>query len=141
MRRQREVRRRPARHTVRLACQIVRERDFRLVADRIENLSTFGMLVSPADPVLTGEKVFVSFQLPGTGRWIDATATVRRVVHGRRPHESKRMLGIEFDDLRPYERFQLRRALQARPVVPPGGRPGRRASVGAIRELARGCTT
>src|SRR5690606_8362248 len=60
MRRQRDVRRRPTRHTVRQACQIVRERDFRLVADRIENLSTFGMLVSPADPVLTGEKVFVS---------------------------------------------------------------------------------
>ncbi len=137
MRRQREVRRRPARHTIRQACQIVRERDFRLVADRIENLSSFGMLVSPADPVLTGEKVFVSFQLPGTSKWFDATATVRRVIHGRRPHESKRMLGLEFDELRPHERFQLRRALQARPVAPPGDRPGRRASVGAIRALAR----
>lgn len=137
MRRQREVRRRPARHTVRLACQVVRERDFRLVADRIENLSTYGMLVSPADPVLTGEKLIVSFRLPDTGKWFDVCATVRRVVHGRRPHETTRKLGLEFDELRPYERYQLKRALAFRPVTPPGGRPGRRDVQRLVRDLVQ----
>jgi hypothetical protein len=85
------------------------------------------MLVTPSDPVVTGEKVFVSFQLPGTNEWIDACATVTRVLHGRRPSESTRKLGIEFDDLRPYDRYRIRRALAKRPTIPPGPRPGRRS--------------
>jgi len=112
---------------VKIPCQVVRERDFRLVADRVENLSTWGMLVTPADPVVTGEKVFVSFQLPGSdNEWIDACATVRRVIHGRRPNECTRKLGLEFDDLRPYDRYRIRRALAKKPPAPPGARPGRR---------------
>ncbi len=110
-----------------MQCQVVRERDFRLVADRIENLSSWGMLVTPSDPVVTGEKVFVSFQIPGTQEWIDASATVTRVIHGRRPNETSRKLGLEFDDLGAYDRFLLRRALAKRPVAPPGVRPGRRS--------------
>ncbi|HXS16799.1 MAG TPA: PilZ domain-containing protein [Polyangiaceae bacterium] len=78
MRSQKSIIRRPERHTVRLCCQVVREHDFRLVADRVENLSTWGMLVSPAEPVLTGERVFVSFQIPGTRHYIDTMATVTR---------------------------------------------------------------
>lgn len=135
MRTDRDLKRRPARHSVRIHCQVVRERDFRLVADRVENLSTWGMLVRPCDPVLTGEKVFVSFQLPGTGEWIDASATVTRVLHGRRPQESSRKMGLEFDDLRPYDRFRIRRALEGRPPIPPGPRPGRRSVGFEIEEL------
>ena len=82
--------RRPSRRTLRAPCQVVRERDFRLVADRIENLSPSGMLVGPADPVLTGERLIVSFCLPGYGVWIDTEATVSRVVHGRRKGEHRR---------------------------------------------------
>lgn len=137
MRRHRVVAPRPSRHSLRLACQVVRERDFRLVADRIENLSPTGALVAPADPVLTGERVLVSFQLPRSGRWLDLFATVRRVVHGRRPNETTRKLGLEFDALSQEDRFLLRQALMARPVVPPGGRPGRRDVRAVTRALAR----
>lgn len=126
MRTDRTMHRRPARHTVHMPCQIVRERDFRLVADRTENLSTWGMLVSPAEPVVTGERVFVSFRIPGTKHYLDTMATVTRVVHGRRPTEYQRMLGLEFDELSPFDRFRLRRALCARPIAPPGVRRGRR---------------
>lgn len=136
MRNNRLFERRPSRHTVRISCQVVRERDFCLVADRVENLSTWGMLVTPSDPVVTGEKVFVSFQLPGSDEWIDATATVRRVVHGRRPSEMSRKLGLEFDDLGPYDRFRIRRALKAAPPAPPGARPGRRNLEFPIKLLA-----
>lgn len=137
MRRHRAVSPRPSRHTLPLPCQVVRERDFRLVADRVENLSLFGMLVSPADPVLTGERVIVSFRLPRSGKWLDLFATVRRVIHGRRPNETTRKLGLEFDPLSSDERYQLRRALAARPVAPPGGRPGRRDARAVTRALAR----
>jgi c-di-GMP-binding flagellar brake protein YcgR len=127
MRTNRDFTRRPSRHTVKIHCQVVRERDFTLVADTVENLSTWGMLVTPSDPVMTGEKVFVSFCLPGAkNEWIDACATVKRVVHGRRPNDTTRKLGLEFDDLRPYDRYRIRRALAKRPMTPPGARPGRR---------------
>ncbi len=138
MRRHREIRRRPSRHTVRIPCQVVRERDFRLVADRIENLSAFGMLVTPADPVLTGEKLLVSFQLPGTSKWFDVGATVTRVSHGRRPLETSRKLGLVFDDLGPFERFQIRKALEGKPVIPPSARPGRRDASHLTAQLLRG---
>ena len=135
MRAERSIQRRPHRHTVHTFCQVVRERDFCLVADRVENLSTWGMLVSPADPVITGERVFVSFQIPGSEHWIDTMATVTRVVHGRRPAEDQRMLGLEFDTLGAYDRFKLRRALSRRPVAPPGRRLGRRLDAFSLRAL------
>lgn len=128
MREKRCFSRRPDRHSVRATCQVVSERDFRLVADRIENLSTRGMLVGPADPLLTGERVFVSFQLPGTREWFDAIAVVTRVVHGRRPQEITRKLGLEFLDLSPYDRYRLRKAVLQRPLAPPQARPGRRGN-------------
>ena len=89
--------RRVARRAARVPCQVVRERDFRLIADRVLDLSSGGVLVGPADPVLTGERVLVSFQ--GRAGWIDAEAVVARVVHGRRDGEHTRALGLSFEEL------------------------------------------
>jgi hypothetical protein len=83
--------------------------------------------VGPADPVLTGERVLVSFALPGDLGWLDAYARVTRVVHGRRGRETSRLLGLEFEELRPYDRYRLRQALRSVPPVPFLGRKGRRA--------------
>lgn len=126
---------RPMRFSFKGPCQVVRERDFQLVADRIENLSSWGMLVGPADPVLTGERVLVSFQLPDGSGWFDAFARVTRVVHGRRTRETSRQLGLEFESLRPYERYRLRRALGGVPPTPRLSRAGRRHDVFSIASL------
>ncbi len=115
--------RRPARHTVHVHCQVVRERDFRLVADRVVNLSRNGMLVAPADPVLTGEKIILSFPSPTGSGWIDAQATVARVLHGRRPGEFRRALGLELEVLDAESRRALEDCLQRVPPSPPGTRP------------------
>lgn len=130
---------RPSRHSVRIPGQIVRVRDFQLVADTIVNLSTWGALVGPADPVLTGEQVYASFRLPGADDWLDAMGVVTRVVHGRRPSEHQRQLGIEFTDLGPHDRYRIRRALESLPLAPPGARLGRRARVdlGVLLAAAR----
>ena len=120
---------RPSRHTLRIPCQIVRERDFRLVADRVLNLSLSGMLVTPADPVLTGERLIVSFELPRWGIWVDAEAVVARVVHGRRPGEFSRALGLEFEDLDESSRFALECHLRHVPCAPPGRHGRLEASV------------
>ena len=118
------------RHAVHVSCQVVRERDFRLVGDCIVDLSTTGVLVTPADPLLTGERVIVSFRLPSSAFWIDVEATVARVAHGRRPGEHSRAIALEFDTLPGLTELVLASALQRLPPTAPRSRPGRRSTPG-----------
>ena len=118
---------RPPRYLARVSCQVVRERDFRLVADCVVDLSPGGAMVGPADPVLTGERVIVSF--PGVrGAWIDAEAVVARVVHGRRTGEYSRTLGLSFENLDPESRAALAQLLAVSVPTAPGARQERRDS-------------
>ncbi len=129
---------RSPRRAARLTCQLVRERDFRLIADRIVDLSPGGLLVGPADPVLTGERLLLSFCLPDSSYWIDGEAIVTRVLHGRRPGEYSRGLGLSLEDISPFARMMLERTVLKLPPVPPGGRPGRRrAPPEVLGELTR----
>jgi hypothetical protein len=115
---------------------VVRERDFQLVADRIVNLSATGLMVSPADPALTGERLIVSFQIPHSGQWVDAEATVARVVHGRRPGEHTRGLALELENVEEIPKMLLGRALRRCPPSPPGHRAGRRGVTALAALLA-----
>jgi len=54
------------RRYVRVPCQVVREHDFKLVADLGLDLSTNGMRVRGLTRVLSGEEVVVSFKATGT---------------------------------------------------------------------------
>ena len=135
MRRSPKTPRSSSRHTVKIDCQVVRERDFHLLADRTMDLSASGALVGPADPALTGERILVSFRIPRSTVWIDAEATVTRVVHGRRPGEFSRSLALEFDDLGALQRFLLKDALRTVPPAPPKSAPGRRSSQSLVRGL------
>ncbi len=128
---------RPSRHTVKIPCQVVRERDFCLVADEIADLSVTGMLVVPADPVLTGERVIVSFQTPIWGIWIDAEATVARVVHGRRPGEYSRALGLRFEGIDAWSRTVIEQNLRGLPPIPPGSWRPRGSAAVAVERLVR----
>ena len=123
------------RHAVHISCQVVRERDFRLVGDCIADLSTSGMLVTPADPLLTGEKVIASFRLPNSTFWIDVEAIVARVAHGRRPGEHSRAVALEFEPLPGLTELVLSMGLRALPPAPPMARPGRRSTSGFLRAL------
>jgi hypothetical protein len=93
----RYVPRRPSRHALRMPCQVVREKDFALVADRMVELSEGGMLVVPRMRVLTGESLIVSFMAPYSRSFVDAEATVARVVHGRRDGDGGFALGLSID--------------------------------------------
>jgi hypothetical protein len=129
---------RAPRRIVSTRCQVVRERDFCLIADRVVDLSPGGALVMPADPCLTGEKVIVSFQVPYLLNYIDAEATVARVVHGRRPGEYSRGLALHFDHIESLEKFLLERALNYLPPAPPRYRAGRRDPKGILASLVSG---
>jgi hypothetical protein len=98
------------RRSVRVDCEVVRERDFRLIGRRGIDLSDSGMLVlsetcgGSGAPrgwgslrVLTGEEVVVTFKAPTTRLWFDCSATVARVVHGRRPEDWGACLGLSFE--------------------------------------------
>jgi hypothetical protein len=95
------------------------------------------MLVAPADPVLTGEKIIVSFTSPKDGRWIDAQATVSRVIHGRRPGEYQRALGLVFDVVDEDSRDALNDCLKCVPPSPPGARSQATNARGIVKALAR----
>jgi hypothetical protein len=109
--------RRALRRAIRVECQVVRERDFRLLATRTENLSPRGMLVVAGEPALTGEPLLVSFRVPRSDHWIDAQATISRVLHGRRPGDRGLRFGVEFEPFAPDLERYLRAALQG--IAPP----------------------
>jgi len=115
--------RRTLRRSVRVDCQVVRERDFKLVGSRAVDLSPMGMLVMSQEPILTGEPVVISFRLPRSAWWFDAMGTVARVVHGRRPGDLGRCFGLAFDELEPDVHVYLRRALRGVPPPLPTREP------------------
>ena len=119
---------RAPRRTLRVEAQVIREHDFRLVADRIVDLSPGGALVMPADPVLTGERLIVSFRLPHSLYYVDTEAVVTRVLHGRRPGEHTRGFALGFDCITGLDRRMIEHALRYLPPAPPRFRRGHRMS-------------
>lgn len=123
------------RRTVRIDCQVVRSRDFKLVGVRALDLSTEGMLIETDVNVLTGEDVVVTFRAPRTNQWFDCEATVARVLHGRRPGEHGRRLGLSFETLDEWSRMVLRSDLRGLP--PPI--PMRESRIDYAASVRRAC--
>ncbi len=117
--------RRAFRRYVRLDCQVVREHDFRVISDLALDLSEAGMLVTTQHRVLTGEEVVVVFKPPRSNRFIDALGVVARVVHGRRPGDRGRCLGIEFFGMSESDRHHLWECLRGLPAPDPARDPVR----------------
>lgn len=115
----RYIPRRPQRHTVRLACQIVRERDFCLIANEVVELSESGLLVRPLVRVLTGEPIILTLMAPFTRTFVDAEGTVARVDHGRRLIDDGPRLGIAFDSIDSSSLALLREQLRFLPAAAP----------------------
>jgi PilZ domain len=99
--------RRSVRHQVLLPCHVLRKRDQAIVAQVAMDLSTTGLQVLTGARVLTGEPVQVTVRLPETGRWLTLEATVARVLHGRRPGDWGRRLGLELEGLTPTDMEKL----------------------------------
>jgi c-di-GMP-binding flagellar brake protein YcgR len=115
--------RRVLRRSVRVDCQVVRERDFKLVGSRSIDLSPMGMLVMLQEPVLTGEPLLVAFRLPRSDHWFDSEAVVSRVLHGRRPGDLCRSFAVEFETLEPGAQEYLGRTLRGTPPPLPMREP------------------
>ncbi len=118
--------RRAFRRYVRLDCQVVRERDFKLIAELAIDLSTEGMQVITRERILSGEEVIVSFKPPRSNVWVDAQAIVARVVHGRRPTDrGRRCLGLSFHTMNADDQTALWECLRGLPAPEPARDPSR----------------
>lgn len=131
----RASRRISTRRGVTLPCQAVRERDFKLIADRTLDISVDGLLLPMEDDerVVTGDSLILSFPIPGM--WIDAEATVTRIVHGRRPGDEGAACGVLFDVISPSARAALAGFLHGKP--PPLPRRGPLARLRRGEEVPR----
>jgi len=105
------------RRDVQTTCEVVRERDFRLVGRRVLDLSAKGMLIETDQRILTGEELIVTFRGPASRRWYDCTGTVARIVHGRRRRDRRRAIGVTFDTLDVFSELLLCEELRDAPVA------------------------
>jgi c-di-GMP-binding flagellar brake protein YcgR len=128
--------RREVRRSVKLTCQVVREKDFTLVSDQAVDLSPDGMLVLSERDLAVGENVFVTFRATSLGLWFDTEARVARVVGGRRRGDRGRAIGLSFSTLDRVKRLILRGHL--RRVPPPVPRRAQRIDwTATIRSISR----
>lgn len=115
--------RRAIRRAITIDCEVVRERDFKLVGRKSFDVSTDGMLVSTDLDIEPGDELLVSFKAM-YGVHIDTEATAARIVRGLREHDHGPCVGVHFKGLDPVARHILRGSL--RKVPPPLPRRARR---------------
>ena len=76
--------RRAIRRAIQIDCEVVRERDFKLVGKKTFDLSTDGMLVPTSLDVDPGDDLIVSFYMAPLGIHFDTEATAARIIRGVR---------------------------------------------------------
>jgi hypothetical protein len=112
--------RRVVRRLAGIPCQVVTDWGFRLVGRRVLDLSSDGMLVRHEGRMVElGEEVIVSFRAPTSQMWLDAVGVVTRLVHGRRPTDNGRALGIRFLEMDAADRAVLAGKLHGLPPPAP----------------------
>lgn len=110
--------RRAQRRTVFVDCQVVREDGFELLGQRALDLSAKGLFLRTNAKAKPGEELLVTLRIPGTGRWVDTTARVARVVRGRRRFDLARGIGLEFALESEDDRHVREALLRFPPVLP-----------------------
>ena len=114
-----ENRRHASRKGVAVPCQIVRDSDTQVFSERTSDISEAGMLFHSDADLALGDTLTVSFQTTDLGIWVDAHATVVRLVRGRRQEDPGFGFGVRFDALDPIKRLVVRGALRRmKPPVP-----------------------
>lgn len=88
-----------ARRAIKTRCQAVTEDEFRLVGERVLDISTNGVLLACDDGVRLGEALILSINAPGTDEWFDAEGKVARIIEGYRPNDPGYCAGVRFTAL------------------------------------------
>jgi hypothetical protein len=114
------VQRRAVRRAVRTSCQVVDASEFRLLGQRVLDLSPRGMLVACDRETQLGDDIIISFRAPGREElWFDAEAVVARILSGNRWGDSGYCAGLDFTYFeRPARHELLARLAGLPPPVP-----------------------
>jgi hypothetical protein len=111
------------RRAIRLGCRARKIGSVGLVGDRTLDLSPEGMLLLSDERIDPGTELAISFFATDLPIWFDTRAVVARVVHGRRPGDPGRALGLRFRSLSAVSRLILRGHLGRYPPSPPTRKP------------------
>jgi hypothetical protein len=106
------------RRKLRATCQAVRERDFRLVSERVLDLSTEGALLACDCRIAVGDTLVVAVRMPD-GRYVDAEGLVVRVIEGWRYGDLGYCAGLRFTALDRAGWLAIREALRGLPPPVP----------------------
>lgn len=104
-------------------CQAVRLTGFRLVGERILDLSPRGALLACDDLVEPGDEVILSFRTPRRGPYVDVVGEVRRVIEGWRDGDPGFCAGLRFTDIDRAAQGELLVRLAGFPPPVPRRRP------------------
>lgn len=124
-----------SRRTVRLGCEVVRTRDYRLIGRKMVDLSTDGLQILAEDEAMLHEDVEVFFRVPYSGVHLLAEGHVARVIRGKRPGDNGPSYGISLGGLHPDAMRALRGAQNRFPPTIPW-RPRRVDYAATIRAIA-----
>jgi hypothetical protein len=102
---------------VHVDCQVVRDRDFRVLGRGSLDLSLTGMLVQCTLDADIGDEVIVSFQTPRLREYVDAVAMVTRLIAGRRQGDLGLAMGLTFTSIDDASFLALKRALHQLPTA------------------------
>ncbi len=103
-------------------CLAIRTQDFRLIGERVLDVSPFGMMIACDEEAQVGEEVVVAFELDGQrpggpeSEWYDAIGEVARVIEGYRDGDQGYCIGLKFTEIPLATRMALRKRLVG---VPP----------------------
>ncbi len=111
--------RRSSRRRVRIACEVVRTRDYALVGKSVIDLSEDGMQFAALDDVALGEEVQVFFRVPRSDAYLFADAKVTRAIAGHRPGDEGPAYGVRFGDVQEHAGRALRASLGRFPPTLP----------------------
>ncbi|HEY2732903.1 MAG TPA: PilZ domain-containing protein [Polyangiales bacterium] len=113
------MQRRAVRRAIRTGCQVVGD-EFELISERVVDLSPRGMLVACGRTTRIGDDVIVSFRAPGRdGLWLDAEATVARIIRGERWGDAGYCAGLDFTYFEKHARQELLARLAGYPPPVP----------------------
>jgi len=114
--------RRMVRRALRAECHAVAEDGFRFLGEQTLDLSEGGLLLQSDHEAEVGETVLLSLKVPGGRSWIDAEATIARIVRGHRTSDEGRAYGLRFEQMAPLDRAVLAGSLEGSPPPPPARR-------------------
>lgn len=111
------------RHRLNVPCEVVRERDFKLVALQTFDVSMTGMMVETLRDVSIGDEMIVTFRPPQSIRYVDAQAIVSRVIAGNRRGDLGTAVGLLFTEMDQASFVTLKTAMRRLPALGGTRRP------------------